>query len=69
MKAFLAKHKRHIVSAGVTFLAGVATVVVAQIDSVDLMDRGEVLALLFLALRTGIKYLAEWFLASKPAKK
>lgn len=73
MKSYEEGHstwKRHLRSAGVTFLSGVLVILLANWDSITLesfMDGGA-LGVLFLAVRGGVKALAEFMLATMAKK-
>ncbi len=58
--------KRYIISAIITFLGGFLSVIVLKIDDLTLnsFKDGTLLGLIFVAVRTGIKAIAEWFLAT-----
>jgi O-antigen/teichoic acid export membrane protein len=58
--------KRYLLSSLVTFLAGFLSIVLVNIDNItlDSFRDGTLVGILFIAVRTGIKGLIEWFLAT-----
>ncbi len=58
--------KRYIVSSLLTFLAGFLAIILVNIDSItlDSFKDGTLVGIIFLAVRTGLKGLIEWFLAT-----
>jgi len=66
MKTIVKKHwKRYVVSSLLTFCAGFALVLWNDIDSITLetMQNGALVGILFTAFRGGVKTLLEGFLA------
>jgi hypothetical protein len=59
--------KEHLKSAAITFVTGFAISIVPVIDSISLdsLQDGTALALIFVALRAGIKSLIEYFINRK----
>ena len=58
--------KRYIISSLITFLGGFLAIILVNIDNItlDSFKDGTVAGILFLAVRTGLKGLIEWFLAT-----
>jgi len=58
--------KRYIISSLITFLGGFLAIILVNIDNItlDSFKDGTIADILFLAVRTGIKGLIEWFLAT-----
>jgi len=59
--------KRHLISAGVTFLTGFALAILPVIDEITLgaIKDGTIVGFLFAAVRGGIKLLLENFISKK----
>jgi len=57
--------KRYVISALVSFLAGFAIVILADINSITLesIKNGSIAGLIFVAIRTGIKGMLEYILS------
>ena len=56
--------KRHLISAGITFLTGFAVVLLANIDTLTIenLEQGAWLGVGFAAVRAGVKAVLEYFL-------
>ena len=59
--------KRYIISSLITFLTGVALVLLAQWDSITLASfkDGSMVGIVFIAVRAGVKALLEYLLSLK----
>lgn len=64
------KLKEHLKSAAITFITGFAFAIIPVIDSISLesLEDGTALAIIFVALRAGIKSLIELFINRKTTK-
>jgi len=62
--------KRYLVSSLVTFLTGVALVLVSEIDNITLeaLKDGSLVGVLFVAVRAGVKMVLELFLSQFATK-
>lgn len=62
--------KRHLISAGITFLVGFSVTFLFDIDKITLQTiaDGTYVGFVFTAVRAGVKTLLEWFI-SKATKK
>lgn len=62
--------KKYLISSLITFLAGFAVVILAEIDSLTLesLKDGSIAGLIFAGLRAGIKAVIELFLATWGSK-
>lgn len=56
--------KKHLVSAGITFFAGFALMVVPELDNISMQsfENGALGGILFAGVRTGLKMLLESFI-------
>lgn len=57
--------KRHLISAGVTFLTGAAMVILPVLDTLTLQDLqgGAIVGIFFTVIRAGVKSVIEYFIA------
>lgn len=61
--------KRHLISAGVTFLQGFVIGILPYVQTIDLSNLGKAtaFAIVMVGVRAGIKYLVEKFVVVPPA--
>lgn len=59
--------KRHLISAGITFVTAFAIAIIPVIDTITLesIEDGSIIAIVFVAFRAGIKGLLELIVKSK----